>query len=75
MNVMIFMDRSMSTGKYAQSSFPKEKVWRASNELELVHIDVCGSMRTLFLDGNKYFILLIDDYSKMNWVYFMKERS
>ena len=54
---------------------PKEKDWRANNKLELVHTDVYGLMRTLSLDGSKYFILFIDEYSKMTWVYFMKERS
>lgn len=32
-------------------------------------------MRTSSLNNNKYFILFIDNYSRMTWVYFMKERS
>ncbi|KAL4367990.1 hypothetical protein GQ457_05G026520 [Hibiscus cannabinus] len=31
--------------------------------------------RTLSLGGNKYFILFIDDFTRMTWVYFMKEKS
>jgi hypothetical protein len=27
------------------------------------------------MDNNRFFILLIDDYSRMTWVYFSKERS
>ena len=32
-------------------------------------------MRTTSHGGNRYFILFIDDYSRMTWVYFMKEKS
>ncbi|KAE8660902.1 hypothetical protein F3Y22_tig00116944pilonHSYRG00073 [Hibiscus syriacus] len=31
--------------------------------------------RTLSFGGNKYFILFIDDSTRMTWVYFMKEKS
>jgi len=40
-----------------------------------VHTDVCGLMRTPSLDNSKYFILFIDNFSKMTWMYFLKERS
>lgn len=45
------------------------------NKLGLVHTDVCRPMRTSSLDNSKYFRLFIDDYSRMTWVYFFKERS
>lgn len=62
-------------GKMHRSPFHKDGAWRATKILELVHTDVYGPMRTLSLDESKYFILFIDDYSRMTWVYFMKERS
>ncbi|KAL0341549.1 UNVERIFIED_CONTAM: Retrovirus-related Pol polyprotein from transposon RE1 [Sesamum calycinum] len=48
--------------------------WRAKAVLELIHTDVCGPMRTSH-EQNRYFILFIDDYSRMTWVYFMREKS
>ena len=36
---------------------------------------MCGPMSTLSLNGSRYFLLFIDDYSRMCWVYFMKEKS
>ena len=27
------------------------------------------------MQGEHYFILFIDDYTRMNWVYFLKEKS
>ena len=62
-------------GKMSRKSFPTGQAWRASKKLELVHTDVCGPMRTSSLDNSKYFILFIDDYSRMTWVYFLKEKS
>ncbi|KAL0377091.1 UNVERIFIED_CONTAM: Retrovirus-related Pol polyprotein from transposon TNT 1-94 [Sesamum calycinum] len=44
-------------------------------QLELIHTDVCGPMRTPSHEQNRYFILFIDDYSRMTWVYFMREKS
>ena len=55
--------------------FPKGVAWRAKEMLELVHTNICGPMRTHSHAQNKYFILFIDDYTRMTWVYFMRERS
>ena len=43
--------------------------------LELVHSDICGPMSTASLNNNVYFILFIDDFSRMTWVYFLKHKS
>jgi len=42
--------------------------------LQFIHSDICGPLET-FLGGFKYFLLLIDDFSRMTWVYFLKEKS
>jgi hypothetical protein len=38
-------------GKHQRTSFPKDGAMRASYLLEIVHIDVCGPMRTSTLHG------------------------
>lgn len=50
-------------------------MWRASAKLQLVHTDICGPMQTESLGRNKYFLLFIDDYTRMTWVYFLKAKS
>ncbi|CAL9022194.1 unnamed protein product [Prunus brigantina] len=62
-------------GKQHRDSFPLESTWRASNPLELVHIDICGPMKTESLSGNRYFLLFTDDYTRMSWVYFIRNKS
>lgn len=61
-------------GKQHKLLFSSSNTWRPKDMLELIHIDFCGPMRTPSLD-NKYFIIFIDDFSKMTWVYFIKENS
>ncbi|KAK4388426.1 Retrovirus-related Pol polyprotein from transposon TNT 1-94 [Sesamum angolense] len=58
-----------------QEAIPFRNLWRAKAVLELIHTDVCGPMRTPSHEQNRYFILFIDDYSRMTWVYFMREKS
>ena len=61
--------------KQHQEVFSKEHAWRAKVSLELVHIDICGPMKTPSHTGNIYFITFIDNYSRMTWVYFMRHKS
>ena len=43
--------------------------------MEIIHTDVCGPMQTATVSGNRYFLTFIDDYSRMCWVYFMRQKS
>nr|ABA99612.1 retrotransposon protein, putative, unclassified [Oryza sativa Japonica Group] len=62
-------------GKQIRASFPHSGAWRASAPLELVHTDIVGKVPTISEGGNWYFITFIDDYTRMIWVYFLKEKS
>ena len=43
--------------------------------LELIHGDLCGPITPSTPGGNKYFLLLVDDYSRMMWVYMIKTKE
>lgn len=43
-------------GKHHRQPFPKEGARRAREILELVHINLCGPMKTLYYAQNIYFI-------------------
>ncbi|GAU33542.1 hypothetical protein TSUD_143350 [Trifolium subterraneum] len=62
-------------GKQSRLPFPVESTWRASEKLQLIHTDVCGPMPTTSLNGNKYFLLFIDDFTRMCWVFFLRQES
>lgn len=61
-------------GKQTRLSL-KQSTTKSSKLLELVHSDICGPMETSSLGGAKYFMTLIDDYSKKVFVYFLHNKS
>jgi hypothetical protein len=61
-------------GKHTRTRF-KSKEYSTTKPLELVHTNLCGPTRTKILQGKNYFMFLIDDYSRMTWVMFLKEKS
>ena len=40
----------------------------------MVHSDIYGPLQTS-LGRCKYFLLFVDDFSRMTWVYFLKQNS
>lgn len=62
-------------GKQARDAFPKESLTKTKEKLEIVHTDVCGPMQTMSLNGSRYFLLFVDDYTHMSWIYFLKHKS
>ena len=55
-------------GKQNRETFPIGS-WFTKKCLQLVHSDLCGPLETS-LGGCKYFLLFIDNCSRMTWVYF-----
>eukprot|EP00253_Pinus_taeda_P016023 PITA_16023 len=62
-------------GKQHRSSFTNGESWRASKVLQLIHVDICGPMNTSSITACKYFLLIIDDFNRKMWVYFLKYKS
>ncbi|XP_042756658.2 retrovirus-related Pol polyprotein from transposon TNT 1-94 [Lactuca sativa] len=62
-------------GKQSRSSFPASTNYRAKKKLELVHGDLCGPVSPPTPAGNIYFMLLVDDYSRVMWVFFIKTKD
>lgn len=51
-------------GKQAVAQFPSRSLTKTSRELELVHTDVMGPMRTVSKGGAKYVLTFVNDYSR-----------
>ena len=43
--------------------------------MELVDSDVFGHMSVPSLGGSRYYVSSIDDFSRMTWIYFLKNKS
>lgn len=61
-------------GKLTQTKFPKEGQ-REAEPLRLIHSDLCGPMQTTTQQGNRYFLTLIDDYSRFTVVRLLKSKD
>ena len=66
---------SCLAGKQSRIPFPKTTVFRANAPLELVFADICGPISPPTLGGSQYFLLILDDYSRLMWVAMMKLKS
>ncbi|KAI3758230.1 hypothetical protein L6452_05783 [Arctium lappa] len=62
-------------GKMKRSSFKSKSESSTSSALELLHMDLCGPMRTASINGKKYVLVMIDDYSRYTWLEFLHDKS
>ena len=61
-------------GKQTKTKF-KSKEYSTKKPLDIVHTDLCGPTRTKGLNCEQYFMLLVDDYTRMTTVFFLKNKS
>ena len=65
--------KNCQSGKTGKTSF-KSKKYHSKEVLELVHIDLCGPIGIESYNGDKFFILFVDDYSRMMTIMYLKEK-
>nr|GFB18919.1 retrovirus-related Pol polyprotein from transposon TNT 1-94 [Tanacetum cinerariifolium] len=54
----------------------KSKMAFASNKpLYLLHMDLCGSIRVQSINGKRYVLVVVDDYSRYTWVFFLHSKD
>jgi hypothetical protein len=46
-----------------------------SRPLELIHMYLFGYVAYLSIKGNKYGLVIVDDYSSFTWVFFLQDKS
>nr|GEU29774.1 reverse transcriptase domain-containing protein [Tanacetum cinerariifolium] len=66
---------SCEQGKSKRASHPPKLVPNSKQRLHLLHMDLCGPMRVVSINGKRYVLVIIDDYSRYNWVYFLKTKD
>jgi transposase InsO family protein len=43
--------------------------------LELLHMDLFDPIAYISIDGSKYYLVIVDDYSRFTWVFFLQDKS
>lgn len=61
--------------KQSRPSFISKAPKRASVALQVVHSDLCGPSEVPQLGGSRYFIIFVDEFTRMMWLYTIKFKS
>ncbi|GJS23623.1 retrovirus-related pol polyprotein from transposon TNT 1-94 [Tanacetum coccineum] len=62
-------------GKSKKASHTPKLVSSDHSKLELLHMDLCGPMRVASINGKRYILVIVDDYSRYTWVYFLRSKD
>ena len=76
-NVHFEKDRICSAcqaGKQVGVPHPPKSIMTTKQPLELIHMDLFGLVVYLSIGGNKYGIVIVDDYSYFTWVFFLHDK-
>ncbi|GJU57362.1 integrase, catalytic region, zinc finger, CCHC-type containing protein [Tanacetum coccineum] len=58
-------------GKSKKASHPPKRVPSDYSKLELLHMDLCSPIRVASINGKKYILVIVDDFSRYMWVNFL----
>ena len=61
-------------GKLTRTQLKSNNSTSTYKPLQLVHMDLCGPSRKEGTGKERYFMLAIDDYSRLTWVAFLEEK-
>nr|GEU63386.1 retrovirus-related Pol polyprotein from transposon TNT 1-94 [Tanacetum cinerariifolium] len=64
--------RASSTKKKQKRSHPPKPILNSRQRLHLLHMDLCGSMRIESINGKRYVLVIVNDYSRYTWVQFLR---
>ncbi|GJY14771.1 retrovirus-related pol polyprotein from transposon TNT 1-94, partial [Tanacetum coccineum] len=62
-------------GKQAHASHKAKNIVSTTKCLELLHIDLFGPSAVQSYGGNRYTLVIVDDYSRYTWTRFLKDKT
>jgi transposase InsO family protein len=62
-------------GKQRRTPFPQKALRRLTEPLQLLHGDLCGPITPATPSSNRYFLLLVDDYSRYMWIVLLPSKD
>nr|GEV31613.1 copia protein [Tanacetum cinerariifolium] len=66
---------SCEQGKSKRASHPPKPVPNLMQRLHLLHMDLCGPMRIASINGKRYVLVIVNDYSRYTWVHFLRSKD
>nr|GFC67340.1 retrovirus-related Pol polyprotein from transposon TNT 1-94 [Tanacetum cinerariifolium] len=62
---------SCELGKAKRKYFHSKLTPSSKRRLHLLHMDLCGPMRVASINGKRYVLVIVDDYSRYTWTHFL----
>nr|GEW00540.1 retrovirus-related Pol polyprotein from transposon TNT 1-94 [Tanacetum cinerariifolium] len=66
---------SCELGKAKRKSFQYKTSPSSKRRLQLLHIDLCGPMRVASINGKRYVLVIVDDYSRYTWTHLLRSKD
>jgi transposase InsO family protein len=60
--------------KQVGAHHPHKNIMTIERLLELLHMDLFGPIAYISIGGSKYCLIIVDDYSRFTWVFFLQEK-
>jgi hypothetical protein len=61
--------------KQVGNTHPKKSMISTSKKFELLHMDLFGPTTYTSIGGNKYGFVIVDDFSRYTWLFFLLDKS
>jgi hypothetical protein len=78
MNVAFEKDRpcrASQAGKQVGAQHRAKNIMTTIRPLKMLRMDMFGPIAHISIGGNKYGLVIIDDYSRFTWVFFLQDKS
>jgi transposase InsO family protein len=62
-------------GSKLELIIPPRTSLSSSRPLKLLHMDLFGPIAYISIGGNKYGLVIVDDFSRFTWVFFLQDKS
>ncbi|KAJ9557526.1 hypothetical protein OSB04_012140 [Centaurea solstitialis] len=62
-------------GKQTRASFKSKQISSISSPLQHLHMDFFGPVNVQSIAGKKYTLVIVDEYSRYTWVFFLRSKS
>nr|GEX94479.1 ribonuclease H [Tanacetum cinerariifolium] len=66
---------SYELGEAKRKSFQSKITSSSKRRLQLLHMNLCGPMRVASINGKKYVLVIVVDYSRYTWTYFLRSKD
>nr|GEX57879.1 retrovirus-related Pol polyprotein from transposon TNT 1-94 [Tanacetum cinerariifolium] len=66
---------SCELSKAKRSSFKSKAIPSSKGQLNLLYMDLCGPIRVASINGKKYILVIVDDYSRYTWTLFLRSKD